>query len=199
MKLGEGLAAIGAGVAIGLGIGWRLWVSAPVVETPAPSVRQADSSLVLARRPDTTVKIVHRIPPGFTPERHIELAVQPRPPIALTETGRVLSTNSGTVVVAPSLVRIRLTLGVLRDGTRRVIASSPDGEILDSISIDIPLAHTPEAKKFAWSVGPTYDVLRGRWGGAITRDVGYARIFAAGEPGSIDRGAQLKIGAMIRF
>lgn len=204
---GKSLAwALGLGIAIGISAGWTLWKPrAPIVESPAVSIRQPDSSLVLARRPDTVVKIRHQLPPGFVPERHVELAVQPRPPIAPVSPNAGNVSPSAPIVshfdpIVPAPVRIRLTLGRMPDGTRRVIASSPDGEVMDSLSIDVPLGESAApARKLVHSIGVTRDVLTGAWGAVVTRDVAFLRLSAIGEPAQAGMRAQLKVAAGIRF
>lgn len=196
---------LGVGVAIGLTAGYRLFSPRTIVEAPAPSVRQADSSLVLARRPDTVVTIRHQLPPGFVPERHVELAVQPRPPIAGVSANAAnvplpAVVVSGTGPIVPAVVRIRLTLGRMPDGTRRVIASSPDGLVLEALSLDIPLGESAApARKLVHAIGVSRDVLTGAWGAVASHDVGPWRLFAGGAPAQGGRSAQLLVGVGLRF
>ena len=195
---------LGAGVVLGLLGGWGLWHPRPgPVETRAPSVRQKDSSLVLARRPDTTLKIAHEIPKGWVPERQIEVGVAPTPLIVHDtiavpgEPGRLL-VKVDTVNAPP--VRIALTFATLPDGTHRVIASSPDGRVLDSLSVDVPVGKNAAPERvLRYALGVTRDLVTSSWGAIASRDLGPFRVFAIGEPAQHAQRAQFKLGVGLRF
>ena len=74
---------VGAGG--GLGFGWHFWRPKSVVETPAASVRQPDSSLVLRRAPDAHAKPAQDIPNGATVERVVHVEVQPKAEVPAAE------------------------------------------------------------------------------------------------------------------
>lgn len=189
------------GISVGLTAGWGLWhPRPPVVEAPAASVHQPDSSLVLARRPDTVLRIVHRIPPGYVPERSVEIAVQPKPKVDTLWRPGAVREILRVDTLKPPVVRVALTVARLGDGSHRVIASSPDGRILDSLSIDVPVGPSAApARALPYSAGVTRDLLSGAWGAIASRDAGPFRIFAGAEAGAIGRPAQLKIGIGLRF
>lgn len=195
---------LGAGVLMGLGGGWGLWHPRSVpVERAASAVRQKDSSLVLARNPDTVIKVVHTIPKGWVPERQVEIAVAPKP-IIVHDTVPVPGEPGRTVVKVDTVqipaVRVSLSYARLPDGTHRVVASSPDGTILDSLSVDVPVGPSAKLQRtLKYSAGVTRDLLTGAWGGAITRDLAFLRLEAIGEPAQGTSKAQLKIGVAIRF
>lgn len=195
---------LGIGIAIGLAGGWGLWrPSRPIVETAAPAVRQKDSSLVLARRPDTVIKIVHQIPKGYVPERSIEVAVSPATQIIHDsipvpgEPGRIL-VKVDTIHLAP--VRIALTL--VRDpaGAHRVIASSPDGRVLDSLSVDVPLGPSAApARTMPWSAGALYGPTGTGWGAYVGRTLGPLQLLAGGAQGPLGGRAVAFVGLGLRF
>lgn len=182
---------VGAGG--GLGFGWRYWRPQSVVETPAPSVRQKDSSLILARVPDAKAKPKQQIPAGATVERIDHIVVQPRavPVPASSDSGRnenpahdsassnriVDNVSRGTFLCPP--VRIDLTLIRLKDNTQRVIASSPDGTVIDSLSVDTPVEKATVQRKLAWSAGPIWGGGDNGIGVNATRDLGPLRLVAA--------------------
>ncbi|MGH7487156.1 MAG: hypothetical protein ACREMY_16370, partial [bacterium] len=64
-----------------------------------------------------------------------------------------------------------LSLVKLRDGTQRVIASSKDGAVLDSLSVDTPVVNIVNPKVLRWSLDGLYG-SSGRVGGLLTREVG---------------------------
>lgn len=189
------------GIVLGLFGGWSLWrPRAPVVEPPAPSVRQPDGALLAARRPDTVIKVIHRIPAGYVPERTIAVGVQPNP-VVITDTLRLKGdTVIVTRTVTPPPVQLQLSLIRAADGARRVLLSARGGQVLDSLTVDVPLgpAAAPP-RSLVWSAGVTRDLLTGAWGGVVSRDVAFARLFATGEPAQGLANAQLKVGVGLRF
>ena len=199
---GKSLAwTLALGIVLGLFAGWSLWhPRAPVVEPPAVSERQPDGALLAARRPDTVIKAVHRIPPGYVPERTIAVGIQPDPIVthdtAWLEGKPVIRTDT----LRPPVVQLQLSLIRAKDGARRVLLSARGGEVLDSLTVDVPLgpAAAPP-RSLAWSAGVTRDLLTGAWGGVVSRDVAFARLFATGEPAQGPARAQLKIGVGLRF
>lgn len=194
----------GAGSAAGFVLAtllcWMLWhPKAPVIEPAAPAQHQPDGSVILARRPDTVIKIVHQIPKGWVPEREVQLAVAP-PPIVRVDT---VQTPAGVVIktdtIAPAAVKLELTEARLPDGTHRVIVSS-SGKVLDSLSIDVPIGQTTApARALTWSAGVTRDLLTAAWGAVISKDLGPARLYILGEPKQATNVAQLKLGVAMRF
>lgn len=85
----------------------------------------------------------------------------------------------------------------LKDGTRRVVASSPDGEVTSGL--DVPVESAAPARVLKWSAGPTRDLLTARWGAAITRDVGPVRLALAVEPRSANNPGTAKVGVWLRW
>ena len=201
---------IGAGGA--LGFAWHFWRAKSVVETPLASVRQKDSSLVVARVPDAKAKPAQIIPKGATVERVVHLEVQPRATVAevtrpkpdtlpIVQAQSVPVTINETVAVlsAPVLCRpvgIDLTLIRLTDGTQRVLASSKDGIVLDSLSVDHPVTNVTVPKVLAWVAGPLY-ASHAAYGAFVGHEQGPTLVMAGGTRQA--RGGSAFVGVGIRF
>lgn len=166
---------VGAGAVAGLALGWQLWrPPAPVVEPYAPPMRQADSSLVLERKPDARARPAHVIPDGAVVERVATVTVQPDPVVthkpSITEIAQF--GNSAIPPRTPCAcapVHVDLSLVRLTDGSRRVIASARGGTVIGGV--DVPVESAAPARVLRWSAGAEYDVLARRWGGYVDRDL----------------------------
>lgn len=187
---------IAIGIITGVGGGWMLWrpkVAPP--ETYAAPVRQGDSSLVLERKPDPTAKPAQDIPKGGTVERVVQVTVQPKPvpassvrttspdvqPVAQSSTAPTLpenpaKTGSDSLICPP--VKVDLSLVRMKDQSRRVVASSPDGSIVGGV--DIPVEPIVTAKVLKWAAGGLYDPINRTWGGFVDRDLGPLRLGVEG-------------------
>jgi len=130
----------------------------PESVTPAPAVKQKDGSVVAERAsPTTPTKPPHQLPKGAKEERRIAVTVKPKradcPPLRLDL----------------SLVQV--------DGGRRVVASSPDGEVIEAL--DVPMAPgfvAAPVRKWAAGGSASYrGELPGAW---VERDIGRIRIGA---------------------
>jgi hypothetical protein len=180
-----GAVALLVGAGGGLGLAYHLWVKPAPVETAQPAVRQKDSSLVLARVPDAKAKSPVIIPKGETLARVVEAAVQPSTPIIVHDTVEVPATTGATlaheivhdVAVQCPPVRVVLTMTDLTDGTHRVIASSPDGRVIEGS--DIVVKNTAPVRVLKWSTGPMWGGGDNGFGANLTRDLGPARIIGA--------------------
>ena len=149
-----------AGAATGMTLGWKLWRPIPkqIIEKKAQEVRQQDGSVIIKRDPEAKPEHRNEVPKGAEVERETKVTVS---------LGQSQGETIGTLgtppeardlsAVATGKVRIYLTLVRMPDGTRRVIASSPDGTI-DSSSIDIPMAPVTklEPKTLNWSAGGVF-------------------------------------------
>lgn len=206
-----------AGLCLGLGAGWSLWgrEKARVVEIAAPAVRQADSSLVLERKPDAHAKPKQIVPPGAVVERVVSVTVQPKPIIERSpDTSR---TPIGTVQVVPREtpaagtgaiakvdtvkcppVTVDLTLLRMKDGTHRVTASSPDGTVIGGVDVPVEAA-VASLKPKVWSAGALYNPVSKTYGAFVTRDLGPVRAIA--QTIQPDQGARwaVQVGAAIRW
>ena len=203
-------------VALGLGLlgGYEAYRPKVVVETPAPAVRQHDSSLVLQRAPDATAKPAQQIPKGATVERVVHVEVQPRAaaPVDsgamkqnLEAKGRdslsIVQARSAPVGPVPTLcppVGVDLTLIKLKDGTQRVVASSRDGIVLDSVSIDRPVVPDVIPKVLVWDAGAVYGSVA-QWGGYVGRQIGPAHLALAGLPAKGREPARAMLMIGLRF
>jgi hypothetical protein len=156
-----------------------------VVEPPAPSIRHADGSLVLERKPDAKPPSApHALPKGAKEERRVSVVVKPAK-------GHVVQTNEkdhfsepGNMVTDrfPPIdscdcppVQVALSLVKMPDNTRHVVASSPNGQILSGI--DIPIESPKIPRTLRWAIGGTYSYDGAhRFGGFIDRDLGPFRL-----------------------
>ena len=151
--------AFGVLVLIAAVLVWALWPPRPVAEdvAPAPMVRQADQSVIAARAPDAhPAPPPHIIPAGFHEERREAVVVAP----------------------APAASSVEVDLSLVSDGTqRRVLASSPDGQVVSAIDIPIAPAQLPLPPK-PWAAGLSYDTRHavGIW---VDRDIGRLVVGAA--------------------
>lgn len=136
----------------------------PVVETAVPEVKQTDGSIIVERAPDARAKPRHEVPKGAKVERVASVTVL----------GGGLKMPGGEIKHCPP-VTVELSLIREMDGGKRVIASSPDGQIIKAIDIPIETA-TPieEAKK--WAAGMSWSPTLKTSGVWIERDVMRARV-----------------------
>lgn len=142
-------------ILLGAAIGWRICtafndVAEPAkVEAAAPAETQADGSVVLERKPNPRAKPKQPVPSGARAERVGSVTVQPE--------------TAGPVTVDWSLLK-------LTDNTRRMVASSEDGEVIGGV--DVPVAVIAEPN--LWAAGLSFDPVRQTSGIWVERD--YSRI-----------------------
>ena len=152
------------GVIIGASIALGRWWAKPtaVVEPAAPAVQQTDGSRVLARAPNATAKAKHQTPPDSKLERVVAVTVQPD------------AQPAASGKPCPPL-EVDLSLVRLPDDTRRVVASSPDGQVVGGVDIPVAAAALPPEPP-AWAAGlsmnPTHQTL-GVW---LERDLSRFRV-----------------------
>jgi len=145
------LIVAGLFIAVAAFLAVAFWPAKSVHEdvTPAPQVVQADHSVIAARAPDAHPPAPrHIIPRGYTEERRDEVTVAPTPAAA-----------------ASGCPPVRVELSQVRNGDQvRVIASSPDGTVIDATDIPIQPALLPPAPK-PWAAGLSYGTDRavGAW------------------------------------
>ena len=135
---------------------------------PAPEVRQADDSLILPREPASEpAPPPHTIPAGHVEERRISVQVQPD-----------VSSRQLQVDNSCECKPVRVDLSLVRDtaGGRRVITSTPNGQILGGM--DVPIVQTMLVTPTKWSAGISYDPFDGTPGAWIERDYGRIRVGA---------------------
>lgn len=124
-----------------------------VAETYAASAVQSDGSIVLERKPDAAASAPMAVPKGGKVERVVRATVKP--------------TSASCPDVSLDLALVRMP-----DSTRRVVASSPDGQIVAGVDIPIETASISDQPK--WAAGLSYSTER-RGGIWIDRDIGALR------------------------
>lgn len=145
------------------------WVMRPVhvIETAAPAITQEDGSHVIERKPDAKAKPKHQIPKKAKVERIEQVQVQGVTPPEIA---------ACTKVKCPP-VKIDMTLVRMDDNTKRVVVSSPDGQVLSALDIPVETAAPPpEPKK--WAAGLSYDPAKQTSGIWIERDLARIRVGA---------------------
>ena len=143
----------GSGFIVGLVVAAiiiAVWPNRKILETYAPEVRRSDGSVILERQPAAKPAVVHKLPAGGKRERVVHVDIKPTAPDC-------------------PLCSVDLTLFKLRDGSRRVVASSTTGEVVTGI--DIPLM--PSEPDLKWAAGLSYGQGVGGW---LDRDIGRLRI-----------------------
>ena len=142
----RGLAlALVAGLVIGYGAGFYVTRPKKMVEKPLPAVRQADGSLVLERKPDAQAKPKQTIPKGDKVDRVVHVEVETLKPV--------------------TRVAVDLTVVSEPDGSKRVVASSPDGTVIGGT--DIPVTPILIPKSLPWSAGAVYSPKDKKYGGFV--------------------------------
>lgn len=170
-------------------LGMHASAVAPERMTPSPAQSQPDGSVIAARQPDASpAKAPHIIPRGAVEERRVSVTVQPRAKQAARPSA------DPDQAVTPSPVRVDLSL-VRMDGGRRVIASSPDGDVVGALDVPIDAAAFPVSRP--WAAGLSCEPMRCRQttGAWIDRDLGKMRVGV--ELGSRHNGevvARLRVG-----
>lgn len=172
-------------IAVGLaGLGWLVWPRPVVVEHAAPAARQDDGSLVLPREASGTITPAatpaHKIPPKTKVERIVKVKVEPNQPPAGQPCPPV--TVDMTLVREPS-------------GSRRVIASSPDGQVV--AGMDIPIETPPPAREYGWAAGLSLDPIHQTPG--VWLDRTWSRIRIGVEVNQVAQKNSSNTGGEIRF
>lgn len=177
----------------GMLTGWIFWKPTPTKpETYAREVRQQDGSMVLERKPQADAKPAQQIPAGAKVERVVQVTVQPRAVApssaseAPAETNGIAQEAKASPAGATSIpwtpcppVLVDLSLVRMKDQSRRVIASSPDGEVVGGV--DIPVETPDRPRELRWSAGGIYGVTSGGGrsvGAFLHRDVAFLRLGA---------------------
>lgn len=146
-------------VALVIGGVFAAWWVRPktIIETAAPEQQLPGGGLMLARQLDPAAKPKQPIPRGARVERIAQLTVQP---------GK--STAEAGKPCPP--VTVDMTLIRERDGGRRVLASSPDGQVVGGIDVPVePIIVPTPAKR--WAAGLSIEPVRQTWGAWVERDL----------------------------
>jgi hypothetical protein len=162
-------------IACAAGLWWLTRPAPPVPEviTAAPQVVQADHSVIAERAPAAQAQRPRTIlPKGAVPERDVSVVVAP-------------ASGASSVQVDLQLVR-------MPDNGRRVIASSPDGQVVSALDIPIEAGLVPAPPKL-WAAGLSYSTERevGVW---LERDLGRLRLGAEVAKGAGRPRAELRVG-----
>ena len=187
-KIGAWVLAAGLIFGAGIGAGWKIFRPKPVatVEVALPAQRQTDGSLILERAPDANAKPAQQIPAGAKVERIERIVVRPTAPS--TSAAATAPTNgSGQLGAAPipglPSTTVDLTLLRMNDNTERVVASSPDGEIVGGM--DVPVAAAPREPKQTALGG--YDIFNKSYLTGYLRKVGPFQVGAVGTYSAANR------------
>jgi hypothetical protein len=161
-----------------LTLAWKLWKpKSPIQETYHGEVKQPDGSIQVEVKPDAKAKPAHMIPEGGKVERIVKMTVKPK--MQASSSAKLVGTGSDKTPVSVGAqncppVTIDLSLVRLPDESKRVIASSPDGEIISSVDIPVEAARpVPEPK--VWAAGAVVNPLKQTYGGFVDRDLGWFR------------------------
>lgn len=122
-----------------------------VIEASAPAARQSDGSLILERKPDASAVAPMQIPKSAKVERLAKVTVKPRPVASAADHFR-----DATKKVECAPVTLDLALVKMPDDTRRMIASSPDGEVV--AGFDMPVLPTISVAPPKWAVGADWPI-----------------------------------------
>lgn len=174
------LAVFMAGLLSGITAGWYLHQSTPIVETHKPAITQKDGSVVLERAPDAKTDVPAPKLPGKL-ERTVVVKVKPKPE---KKPEPVKPDANGMCPVAKECPALTVRLDLVHDAEagRRVVASSPDGEIVGGI--DIPMEKWVRRNENKWAAGLTYDTDR-KVGAFLDRDLGPFRLGIEADQDSI--------------
>ena len=189
-----------------MALGWILWRPKPIPpETYAPQAQQQDGSLVLERKPMPDAKPAQQVPKGARVERVVQVKVKPRTD---TPTAAPAIPGSGPANVLPELPPVTVDLSLVRlpDQTRRVIASSPNGEVIGGV--DVPVEAAREVKVLRWAAG--YEFAASTWGKThsvlVQRDLGplrlggrVGRVLLTTPIGGASTGTESALSVMVRF
>lgn len=146
-------------LAIAAGAGMALWLASPeaMMETAAPERRLPGGGLELARQHDPAAKPKQPIPRGAKVERIVQVEVSPNQ--HAPEAGKPCP----PVTVDMTLIRDR-------DGGRRVLASSPDGQVVGGIDVPVePIILPAPAKR--WAAGLSVEPVHQTYGVWVDRDI----------------------------
>lgn len=146
-------------VAAGILIGEKTGAAVPEVVAYRAAVRQADHSLIAPRTPEASpAPAPHQIPRGWKEERRVSATVKP------------------AKADCPS---VDLDMSLVRDdeGGRRVILSSPDGDVVSAKDIPIEPTLLPAPTR-RWAAGLAYEPDRRRSSVWVERDLARVRLGA---------------------
>ncbi len=185
------LILVAGGLVAGLLCGWWLRSPGSLREPPAASQRQKDGSLVLERVEPSTqpAKPPHALPTSAVEERRVSVLVQPNrrglvkesltPRSDSAEAAQLVASTdhpptAGKVIDSCDCPPVQVDLSLVRmpDRTRRVVASSPDGQVVSGIDVPIELLSVPRIPRWTASAVAVADLDGIRPGILLTRRLG---------------------------
>jgi hypothetical protein len=207
----------------GMATGWKICQPKPMPSAKAaPEQVQKDGSRILGVQPNPSAKAAQLVPAGARVEELVQVTVQPRARARDLTPGpsvAVLGPTPGSAPQAAGIqdpqsttdspcppVRVDLSLVRMTDQSRRVIASSPDGDVVGGIDVPVEQATIPRQLRSAVGI----EWARNPWGDCRSligqRDLGIFRAHARlgltrfTPPGGIQvRGAEAAVGLLVRF
>lgn len=132
----------------------------PIIETAKPADTQEDGSKVIERtktQPKARPKQI--VPKGAKVERIESVTVRPT---AISQADKPCPP-----------VTVDMTLVREPDGSKRVVASSPDGQVVAGLDVPVETLPVPDARP--WAVGISVDPVRQTAGLWAERDIGRVR------------------------
>jgi len=145
-------------------VAWWMSRPIPMPEPPAPAVRQDDGSLILERKPDPAAKPKQQIPRRAKVERVASVTVQPDAPAPESRNPCPPVTVDLTLIREP-------------DGARRILASSPNGQVVGGLDVPVePITLPAPAKR--WAAGLSWSPIDRTSGIWIERDMWRVRVGA---------------------
>lgn len=141
---------------------------------------------MLERKPQANARPAHKVPENAKVERIVRVSVAP------SEIDLAAPADHSSECPA---LDVDLSLVRLPDESRRVIASSPNGQILGGV--DIPVESVAAYKELKWAAGLTANPLDRTFGAFLDRDLGPFRIGA--EVNVLKNDYDIRLKAGVRF
>ena len=167
------------GTASGLAIGWKIYHPKAAPQAAyQPAIQQTDGSVILESKPDAHAKPPNQVPAGAVVEHITHAIVQPdavTPPINGNAPQDGVNPQAVTFPCPP--VTIDLTAFRMKDGSHRVIASSPDG-VIQGGSVDVPVEDAAPTPKATPNAAGYVGNFKTRHGVFYDRDLGPFRLGA---------------------
>jgi len=165
----------------------------PKPEVYAPAAKQSDGSIILERKPDPKLRAKLQLPKGGKLEREMSVTVKPKQPVLTNSTAMIRAADCPP---CPP-VTVDLDLVKMPDDSRRVIAKSPDGEIINAVDIPVEPAKPP-APELKWAAGPAWNPVSRKFGAWADRDLGPFRVGVQVNQGEV-KGFDYWVKAGVRF
>lgn len=170
------LGVFGLGVAVGLGVGWKLWITHPAPVMAQPAIPLPKGGQILPVQPSTAKEAeravpIEGLPKGATVERRTQVKLLPHLPTI--PTGDQEIPGSGTKPGDPVMRRpitVNLALLKMPDGHERVAVSSPDADVVGGMDLPVVPEHT--AKELKWLAGASYNPSDRTYGAFVMRTIG---------------------------